>query len=89
MDAVIVVAVIGFLVILYILPSLYAAFRQTTMMALILVLDLLLGWTVIGWFAALALAVLLPSAKLRATPASQPGSRAIGEASGTNAAAQQ
>src|SRR5919201_136052 len=53
---------------LYALPSLYAAVRKTSMLAIILVLNLVLGWTGIGWFAALALAVLLPPAAAR-TPA--------------------
>lgn len=60
MDGILVVLILVALVGLYGLPSFYAAFRQTSMMAVILVLNLLLGWTIVGWFAALALAALLP-----------------------------
>jgi hypothetical protein len=77
MDAVLVVLIMVALLGLYILPSLYAAYRQTSMMVVILVLNLLLGWTVIGWLAALALAVLLPpDSRRQPAPTAAPSDQA-------------
>jgi len=85
MDAVWVVLIIGGLLALYILPSLIAAGRHTEMILVILVLNLLLGWTILGWFVALALAMLLPPlAATAATPGpttTEPGAPAASGAS--------
>src|SRR3979411_2863798 len=87
MDAFVVVLIMVALLGLYILPSLYAAYRQTSMMMVILVLNLLLGWTIVGWLAALALAVLMPPVAARqvapdAAP-SEPASTGISGPTGT------
>jgi hypothetical protein len=66
----IMVALLG----LYILPSLIAAGRHTEMKLVILVLNLLLGWTLVGWFVALALAMLLPPVAAAAPTGGSPTS---------------
>ncbi len=43
---------------LYFLPAIIAAARHTHNATGILVLNLLLGWTVVGWFVALLMAIL-------------------------------
>ncbi len=43
---------------LYFLPAIIAAVRHTHNAMGILVLNLFLGWTIIGWLAALLLAIL-------------------------------
>lgn len=43
---------------LYFLPAIIAAFRHTHNTTGILLLNLFLGWTVIGWFVALLMAFL-------------------------------
>ncbi len=42
---------------LYFLPAIIAAARQTHNATGILVLNLFLGWTIIGWFVALLLSI--------------------------------
>jgi hypothetical protein len=42
---------------LYFLPAIVAGLRQTHNATAILFLDLFFGWTVVGWFAALLLAI--------------------------------
>lgn len=51
---------------LYLLPTLIAAHRSSSTAAAAIVIDLLLGWTVVGWVAALALAVSGQSARQQA-----------------------
>jgi len=70
MDALWGILIVGALLALYVLPSLIAAVRHVEMMLVILLLNLLLGWTGIGWLAALALAVLLPSIRGATQPVS-------------------
>lgn len=53
-------AIVGLLV--YVAPTLYALVRRTPKVVLICVINVFFGWTVAGWFVALALAVLLPKA---------------------------
>ena len=53
MDAVIMIAVIGF----YFMPSVAAHWRKHKSEAAIIVLNVLLGWTVLGWIAALVWAL--------------------------------
>lgn len=43
---------------LYFLPAIVAALRHTHNSTAILFLNLFLGWTVIGWFAAMLMAIL-------------------------------
>jgi Superinfection immunity protein len=43
---------------LYFLPAIIAAARQTHNATGILVLNLFLGWTIVGWFVALLLSIL-------------------------------
>ena len=62
---------------IYVSPTLLALVRQTPMVVLICVLNVFLGWTIIGWFAALALAMLLPragaTAPMAGSPTPEPG----------------
>lgn len=53
-------AIVGLLV--YVAPTLYAMVRRTPKVVLICVINVFFGWTVAGWFVAIALAVLLPKA---------------------------
>ena len=66
---------------LYVVPSLIVAARRPTMTLLVIAVNLLMGWTIIGWFVSLALALLLPRAA--ATPP-QPG---VQQAAGATMAA--
>src|SRR5437868_15037589 len=47
---------------LYVVPSLVVAARRPTKTLLVIAVTLLLGWTIIGWFVSVALALLLPPA---------------------------
>ncbi|HLI03569.1 MAG TPA: superinfection immunity protein [Terracidiphilus sp.] len=46
-----------FVIGLYFLPAILAAIRHTHNSTAILLLNIFLGWTVIGWFVALLLAI--------------------------------
>jgi len=48
--------VLIFLGVLYLLPAIIAAARHTHNATGILLLNIFLGWTVVGWFAALLMA---------------------------------
>ena len=50
-----------FLLVFYIVPCCVAAGRDHPSATAILVFNLALGWTVVGWFAALAWAALTPA----------------------------
>jgi hypothetical protein len=43
-------------VIIYVVPSLIAAWRQVDRLRRVVVINLLLGWTVVGWIAAMMMA---------------------------------
>src|SRR2546426_658632 len=58
---------IAFFLLLYLLPSLIAIARRNRLVAVI-VLNLLIGWTVIGWFVAFALAFVGPAGRVAAAP---------------------
>ena len=47
-----------FLLLLYMLPTVVASLRRAHHVGLILLLNVFLGWTVAGWFAALIWALL-------------------------------
>ena len=53
------IGIVGFLVIaaLYFLPTIIATSRKVTNTGSVFVINLLLGWSVIGWIVALAMAV--------------------------------
>jgi|ERR1035437_4802634 hypothetical protein len=53
------IGIVGFLVIaaLYFLPTIVATSRKVTNTGSVFVINLLLGWSVIGWVVALAMAV--------------------------------
>jgi hypothetical protein len=52
---------------IYVLPSVVAASRQVPNVGSVIVIDLLLGWTLIGWVVAMAMAVrTVPQAVLDA-----------------------
>ncbi|HXO59470.1 MAG TPA: superinfection immunity protein, partial [Candidatus Acidoferrum sp.] len=57
---------------LYVAPSLIAAARRPVMTLFVMALNVLLGWTIVGWFASLALAMLLPPAAASSAPAAPP-----------------
>jgi hypothetical protein len=48
------------LLVLYCVPTFIALARRTQMVVLICVLNVILGWTIVGWSVSLALAMLLP-----------------------------
>jgi hypothetical protein len=48
------------LILFYLLPFLVAALRNHDMLVPILVVNVLLGWTVVGWFVILFAALLAP-----------------------------
>src|SRR2546428_419688 len=76
MDAVWIVVLLA----VYLIPALIVVGRRATMTLFVIALNILLGWTIVGWFVSLALAILLPAAM--AQPA-QPG---VSTASGAIAA---
>lgn len=47
--------------VLYITPSLVASYRRCDKLSPVVVVNLFLGWTVIGWIVALAMAVSGPN----------------------------
>lgn len=53
---------IVFLVVLYFIPALWAMYRRHPQAAAISTLNLLLGWTVLGWIGALVWAQTRPRA---------------------------
>jgi hypothetical protein len=46
---------------LYFVPTIVAVTRQSHMLAAVVVVNVLLGWTFIGWVVALVMAVLRPA----------------------------
>src|SRR6266571_4714725 len=48
------------LAILYVIPTVIVLVRRPTMPLLIITLDLVLGWSIVGWAAALVLSIALP-----------------------------
>ena len=66
---------------LYVVPSLVVAARRPTKTLLVIAVNLLLGWTIIGWFVSVALALLLPPA------AAQPSQSGALQANGAATAA--
>lgn len=54
--------VLGILTVLYVLPLIIAGARNAPDVGSVAVVNLLLGWTVIGWVVALALAFRTPRA---------------------------
>lgn len=63
---IVVVCVICSLVVLYMLPSIVAAARDHRNIAAILVLNILLGWTLIGWAIAIVWAFMATERRERA-----------------------
>jgi hypothetical protein len=55
-------------IVLYILPSLVASYRRCDKLSPVVVVNIFLGWTVIGWIVALAMAVSGPSRRPRKVP---------------------
>ncbi len=45
------------LILLYFLPTIIAGLRRSTMTLWVALIDLLLGWTVVGWIVALVMAI--------------------------------
>lgn len=56
----------------YFAPALVAAARQRSNKNAIFVLNLFLGWTVLGWIIALIWSVMEDTAKMTARPAAEP-----------------
>jgi hypothetical protein len=50
----------GALAVVYIAPAVIVLIRRPTMPLLIITLDLVLGWSIVGWAAALLLSIVLP-----------------------------
>jgi len=50
--------VIGLFLFLYFVPTMIAAMRSVNHGGAIMLINLLLGWTIIGWFAALIWAIV-------------------------------
>ena len=75
---VIVLFVLGALFALYMLPTIVAHFRKKRNLAAILLVNLLLGWSVIGWIVAMVWAVatesvdITPAVSVHAAPGSAP-----------------
>ena len=69
MDAAVLVAILG---LLYLAPLVIVVLRRPTMIPLILTLDLLLGWTVIGWVTALLFSLAFPRRRGRRQAPLQP-----------------
>jgi hypothetical protein len=64
------------LLVLYCVPTFIALARRTQMVVLICVLNVILGWTIVGWSVSLALAMLLPGDRARrALPSGVEGAR--------------
>jgi hypothetical protein len=55
------------LLVFYCVPTFIALARRTQMVVLICVLNVILGWTIVGWSVSLALAMLLPGDRARRT----------------------
>ena len=45
------------LIMLYFLPTIFAGLRRSTMTVWVVLINLLAGWTVIGWIVALVMAI--------------------------------
>ena len=48
------------LIVVYLLPTIIAGLRRSTMTVWVGLVDLLLGWTVVGWIVALVMAIASP-----------------------------
>jgi len=48
------------LIVVYLLPTIIAGLRRSTMTVWVALVDLLLGWTVVGWIVALVMAIASP-----------------------------
>ncbi len=62
------ISVLGFFIVvflLYFIPIIIAVVRHSTMTLLVVVLNLLFGWTVLGWFGALIIALVSPTREQR------------------------
>ena len=57
MDEILRLAIIAAIFIVYFLPWIIAARRDTKMRSVVAILNLFLGWTILFWFLALALAL--------------------------------
>lgn len=55
--------VILFYLLLYVLPFVIGAYRRVDKITRLFVVNIFLGWTVIGWFIALVWAIFEPSYK--------------------------
>jgi hypothetical protein len=66
------------LIVLYFLPTLIAGLRRSTMTLWVALIDLLLGWTVVGWIVALVMAIASsrkpPSGVVNVPPPAPPSS---------------
>lgn len=54
MDSIFALLIIGILIAIYFAPAMLAAYRNHTSMGGILVINIFLGWTFLGWVVALA-----------------------------------
>src|SRR5438105_15622207 len=63
MDAVWIAGLVG----VYLIPTLIVVVRRPTPWLITVAVNVIVGWTIVGWFVALALAMVMPT--VRATPA--------------------
>jgi hypothetical protein len=70
MDTALLIAVFGFAIVSYLLPWVISEVRNAQHGTAILLINIFLGWTVLGWFAALIWAVV--EKPVEAKPSSPP-----------------
>ena len=71
---------VGALVVLYVTPTVIVLVRRPTMPLLIITLDLVCGWTIAGWAAALLFSIAFPCSRdvrARALAAAEPSASAL------------
>jgi len=67
MDVFVTLGIIVALILLYFCPTMIAVDRRARPLGLVVLLNLVLGWTIVGWFAALLIALLSPTLPARTT----------------------
>jgi hypothetical protein len=69
-----VLAIVAVSLALYLLPVMIGRAREAPDIGAIAVINILLGWTLVGWVIALAMAMRSPAPRGPALPPSRPGS---------------
>ncbi len=68
MDAVWIVVLLG----VYLIPTLIIVVRRPTTWLMTVAVNVIVGWTIVGWFVALALAMLMPTVRATSAPIDVP-----------------